>query len=260
MKDPLLSNKIAAAVLAALILIFGLPQLTGLLFGGGHGGGHGDELHLAYCCVDLETTGSANPVEEAPADLGTLMAAASVSGGQRRAGLCASCHTFEEGGANGNGPNLWDIVNREVASVPGYNYSGALAAFGGVWTYERLNDYIADSQSYIPGTAMAQRVGRDNQRAELLAYLGSLSANPVAFPAPIEVEAPVTDEHAAAEALDHGAAAAADMADTAEAAGEAVIDAAAEGADAAGDTVNETLEAAEDAIDSVEEAVQPEEL
>lgn len=264
MKDPLLSNKIAAAVLAALILIFGLPQLTGLLFGGGHGGAHGDELHLAYCCVDLETSGATAPVEEAPADLGTLLASASAAGGQRRAALCASCHTFDEGGANGNGPNLWNIVNREVGSVAGFNYSAALTDFGGVWTYERLNEYIKDSQSYVPGTGMAQRMGRDDQRADILAYLGSLSASPVAFPAPVEVEAPAEDvEHAASEALEHAGDAAAEVVENAADAGDAAIeaasDAAAEMTDAAGDAVNEALESAEDVIENVEEAAQPEE-
>ncbi|MBL4619862.1 MAG: hypothetical protein JKX88_07180 [Marinicaulis sp.] len=46
MKDPLFTNKIAGAILAALLLIFGLPQLTKALTGGGHHGGDG-ELHLA---------------------------------------------------------------------------------------------------------------------------------------------------------------------------------------------------------------------
>ncbi len=177
-KDPLLSNKIAGAVLAAALLIFGLPQLTAAIFGGGHhGGGHDEELHLAYCCVELETE-AAGPVEEAPADLGTLLAAASAAGGERRATLCKSCHTFDEGGANGTGPNLWNVVSRPVASVAGFNYSSALKEFGGVWSYERLDGYLKNSQEYVPGTAMVQRFAKDGQRADILAYLGSLSASP----------------------------------------------------------------------------------
>ena len=155
--------------------------------------------------------------------------------------------------------NLWNIVNREVGGVAGFNYSGALTEFGGVWTYERLNEYIKDSQSYVPGTGMAQRVGRDDQRADILAYLGSLSANPVAFPAPVEVEAPAELEDAVEDATDHAADAAADIIETAETAGDTVIDAAADVADAAGEAVDETLDTAADAIENVEEAVQPEE-
>lgn len=187
MKDPLFGNKIAAAVLAALLLIFGLPQLTAALFGGGHHGG-GDELHLAYGGdIELETSA---PAEEKPqVSLGELMANASAAGGERRSALCKSCHTFEEGGADSTGPNLWNIVNRPVAGHPGFSYTNALQEAGGEWTYERLDAYLKNSQEYIPGTAMVQRFPRDEQRADILAYLGSLSDNPVPFPA-----APAADE------------------------------------------------------------------
>lgn len=203
MQDPLLGNKIAAAGLTALLLVFGLPQLTAAVFGGGHHGGHGEELHLAYCCVELETATASGGEEAAPYDLGALLASASVSGGERRAALCQSCHTFEQGGANGTGPNLWNIVNRPVANVGGFNYSSALQEAGGEWTYERLDAYLRNSQEYIPGTAMVQRFPRDNQRADLLAYLGSLSANPVPYPEP--AAEPIIEEARAdaAEAGDH---------------------------------------------------------
>lgn len=208
MNDPLLSNKIAAAILTALLLIFGLPQLAKALFGGGHHGGGGGELHLAYG-GDLDLGAGAAAAEEAPkVDLGTLLAGASASGGERRAALCRSCHTFEEGGANGTGPNLWGVVGRELASHAGFNYTSALKDAGGVWTYERLDLYLKNSQEYVPGTAMVQRFPRDDQRADILAYLGSLSANPVPFPEPAAAapaeeasseETPAEEEHAAAE-------------------------------------------------------------
>lgn len=185
-KDPLFSNKLAAAGLSAMLLIFGLPQLTRALTGGGHGGGHGDELHLAYGGdLELETGASHGGGEEAPAfDLGAALREASAAAGERRSALCASCHTFNEGGANGTGPNLWDIVGRDVAGDAGFNYTGALAGLGGSWTYERLDAYLKNSQEYVPGTAMVQRIGRDSQRAEIIAYLASLSNNPVPFPEP----------------------------------------------------------------------------
>lgn len=194
-KDPLLSNKIAAAVLAALLLIFGLPQLTKALMGGGahHGGGHGDELHLAYGGdIQLETGGG--HADAAPeVGLAELLQNASASSGERRSALCKSCHTFEEGGADGTGPNLWNIVGRPVAGHAGFNYTGALKDFGGVWTYERLDAFIRNSQELVPGTAMAQRIGKAEQRAELLAYMATLSANPVPFPQP-EAAAPAHEE------------------------------------------------------------------
>ncbi|MEO1252828.1 MAG: c-type cytochrome [Pseudomonadota bacterium] len=195
-KDPLFLNKIFGAVLAAALLFFGLPQLSKALFGGGHHGGDG-ELHLAYCCVELDFgEAAAADAGETVYDLGALLADASVAAGERGSALCASCHSFDQGGANGTGPNLWNIVGRDVASVSGFNYSNALASLSGAWTYERLDKYLENSQEYVPGTSMAQRVSRDNKRAEILAYLGSLSNNPVAYPDPIP--APVEEASAAA--------------------------------------------------------------
>lgn len=258
MKDPLLSNKIAFAVLAALLLVFGLPQLTAAIFGNGHGGGHGDALHLAYCCVDLEVQDQSAADEPAPVDLGKLLANASVAGGERRAALCKSCHTLEEGGASGTGPNLWNVVNRNVAGVSGFNYTSALQAAGGVWSYDRLDEYLKNSQNYIPGTAMAQRFARDEQRADILAYLGSLSANPVAFPQPAAPEAPA--EHAVLEDIEDaahqiGAATEHAAGEVVDAAGDAVSDVIEEASEAAGDVLDAGIEAVEDA----EQALQPEE-
>lgn len=249
MKDPLFSNKIAGAVLAALILVFGLPQLTGAVLGSGHGGGHGDTLHLAYCCVDLETQEASHADEPAPIDLGTLLANASVAGGERRSALCKSCHTLEEGGANGSGPNLWNIVNRNVASTPGFNFTGALQAAGGVWSYDRLDEYLKNSQAYVPGTAMAQRFVRDDQRADILAYLGSLSADPVAFPQPAAVDTPA---EAALETTDQDAILADHAVETIEGAAAEIIG-------AANGALEEAADAVEDGVGEIEEALQPEE-
>ncbi len=223
--DPLLFNKIAGAVLAALLLVFGLPQLANAIIGGGHHG-KSDELHLAYCCVELEfASHGGGGEEEAPFDLGAALAAADPASGQRRSAICASCHTFDKGGATGTGPNLWDIVGREVGVVGDFGYTGALKAIGGVWTYERLDAYIKNSQEYVPGTAMVQRFPRDAQRVDILAYLGTLSDSPVAFPEPA---APAPEEESVLE-------------ETVDAAGDAVED--------AGALVEDAVEAVEGAVD-----------
>lgn len=202
MKDPLFGNKVAGALLAAALIMVGIPVLS-KTFGGHHGGHHSEGWPFPhYPEIDLGVSGGA--AEAVPVDLGTLMAAADPARGARRSALCKSCHTFEEGGAQGTGPNLYDIVGRAVAGVPGFNYSGALTEFGGTWTYERLDEYLKNSQSYVPGTAMVQRFPKDEQRAELLAYLGSLSPSPLPFPEPAapapEAESDAEEEHASDDA------------------------------------------------------------
>ncbi|MEZ5893496.1 MAG: cytochrome c family protein [Parvularculaceae bacterium] len=199
MKDPLFGNKVAAAVLTALLLIFGLPQITKALFGGGHHGGEGEELHLAYG-GDLDLGAGHAAEDEGPkVTFEELLANASAAAGERRAAICKSCHTLDKGGANGTGPNLWGIVNRAVGSHEGFNYTAAVRAAGGVWSYDRLDHYLANSPEYIPGTAMAQRIAKPEQRAEIIAYLYTLSDSPAALP---EVAAPAAEE-AAAPAEEH---------------------------------------------------------
>ncbi len=202
-KDPMFSNKVAAAVLSAGLIFAGLPILVNTFVGGGHGGGHhGGDHHgdvdpnnLLGHAVPIEVQLSAAPTEEKVYDLGALMAEASVAAGEKASAVCKSCHTFEKGGANGTGPNLWGIVDRPVASVSGFSYSGALVAYGGTWNWNSLDNYLKNSQSYIPGTSMAQKIRKDPKRANMLAYLGSLSDAPVAYPEPL----PPVEEAAATE-------------------------------------------------------------
>ncbi|ADM08861.1 cytochrome C [Parvularcula bermudensis HTCC2503] len=200
MKDPLYGNKVAAAILTTLLLAFGLPITISTLTKvfSHHGHHEADEENpfgLAYIPAEIELGPTAAGEEEEEIDLGTLMANASVERGQRAAGLCGSCHTFQEGEPNGIGPNLWGIVGRDIASHGGFSYSSALQGLEGDWTYERLDPYLENSQAYVPGTQMAQMVRKEEKRADLLAYLGSLSNDPVPYPAP----APAPEETAEAE-------------------------------------------------------------
>ncbi len=133
----------------------------------------------AEAATTAETTASA-PAAVDTAALMKAIAAADPAAGQNVAKKCLTCHTFEEGGANKVGPNLWAIVNRPVASHEGFNYSDAMKAAGGEWTFDRLDAYLSDPKGYVPGNRMAfQGVRKDTDRINLLAYLRTLSATPV---------------------------------------------------------------------------------
>ena len=204
MQDPMFFNKIAAAMLVALLLFFGLPQLATALRGGHHGAEHGAEGSHPFpqYPIAYASEGGSGAETAAPVDFATLLAAADPKAGERRAALCKSCHTLDKGGANGTGPNLWGIVGHAVGGHEGFNYTGALKAAGGDWSFDRLSAFLENSQAYIPGTAMVQRFPKAEQRAELIVYLNTLSDSPLPLPtpaaAPAAEEAPVEGEAAPA--------------------------------------------------------------
>ena len=182
-------NKVVAALLSAALLFLGLKEL-------GHAVYHPHvPEELAYK-IDYAVEGAGEVVEEAEPDLAVLLAEASVSAGERQSAKCKACHSFDEGGPNGTGPNLWGIVGSDAAQASGFSYSAAMTAFGQPWSYETLFAYIESPRKVVEGTSMSFAGIRGPQdRANLLAYLATLDANPVPFPEPavVETEAAMSD-------------------------------------------------------------------
>lgn len=114
-----------------------------------------------------------------------LLASANIEHGQKLAKQCLQCHTLEKGGANKIGPNLWNVVGNKHGHMAGYAYSSALLKKEGKWDFENLNHFLYKPQAYIPGTKMSF-VGfkKVQDRADVLAFLHTLSDAPVPLPAP----------------------------------------------------------------------------
>jgi cytochrome c len=190
--DSLELNKIFGAILGTLLFVMGLGFLAQAIYHPIEDRGPG------YLLAEAEEGAAGGGEDAGPAvvvDIGTLLASADAAAGQAGVRVCSSCHSFTPDGKNGAGPGLYDVVGRLVGSHEGYAYSAALIEHkdrGDVWTYENLNAFINNPKSYAPGTKMSYTgMKNDEQRANLIAYLGSLSASPVAYPAPAAAEAPV---------------------------------------------------------------------
>ena len=175
MSNSLEMNKIFAAILTAGVT-FGAAGLIGRLI-----------VHPTPLKESAIQIGEPAPVQAvaavaAPAlePIAPLLAAANVQAGQQLAQRqCASCHSFNEGGRAGVGPNLYAIVGAKHAHAEGFNYSAAIRGMASKpWTYEELNAWIANPRAYAPGNKMTYAgMASVQSRADVIAYLRSISPN-----------------------------------------------------------------------------------
>jgi len=170
-------NKIVASVLLALIVAWVSGLLASKLV---------EPRMPAKNAVAVATAPSQQPGKPAgggeqagPEPVKPLLASANVDAGKDVAKKCAACHTFEKGGPNRVGPNLYGIFDEPVAEGRGFAFSDALKKKGGTWTADALNEWLWKPQSFVKGTKMTfAGLAKAKDRADVIAYLNSLSDSP----------------------------------------------------------------------------------
>lgn len=170
-------NRTMLAFFGALVFFGVIMEFTALVFAP-------QVLKVpGYALPSGASAPAAAPAAPKETPLPELLAKADAKKGEADAKVCATCHNFDKGGAAKIGPDLWGVVGRPVASAPGFAYSDAVKALGGDWTYDKLNAWIANPKAMAAGTKMAFAGEKEAQkRADILAYLQSLSDSPVPFP------------------------------------------------------------------------------
>jgi cytochrome c len=183
-------NKILGALLAICLGVLTLNIATGAIFAPG-------KLEKpGYAIAVPDQPGAAEAAKPEPAEpIAVRLASSDPQKGQAAVKQCAACHTFEKGGPNRVGPNLYGVVGRPKGSVAGFNYSAALKGKGGDWSFDDLDQFIASPKAYIPGTSMSYAgLARGGQRADLINYLHTLAENPMPLPKAAEAPANPTAE------------------------------------------------------------------
>jgi cytochrome c len=165
-------NKVLGFVLGTLLFVQALRIIDGAFLP--------SKAHEVAATAE-HSQGTAQAADDPQFD--RLLASASPERGAQVAKQCGVCHNFEEGQGPKIGPDLYGVVDRPVASVKGFNYTPALKAKGGKWTFAALNKWITNPRGDVPGTAMTfAGISNEKQRADLIAYLDTLSKNPVPLP------------------------------------------------------------------------------
>ena len=167
-------NKILGGILTALLVVTAVRLAAAALYAPSEAVGmHGPEVSAITA-----------PLAAAPEKpLAELLKTASIERGQRVSKKCVSCHTFNKGGPNRIGPNLWNILNSKAAQQAGFGYSAAMKKHSGKWGYQELAAFLKKPRQFISGTNMSfAGLRKPEDRAAIILYLRSLSDKKPALP------------------------------------------------------------------------------
>lgn len=178
-------NKIVAAILIALLLGVVAKKVSSILISP-------EKLTKPAYEVSVPKTHETGQKEEpkGPEPIEPLLAGADIEKGKKIANQCLMCHTLAKDGANKIGPNLYGIVGNKIRHKANYVYSKAFEKIEGHWTFEKISQFLTSPRKDIPGTKMTfAGISKAQDRADVIAYLNTLSDKPLPIPKEGEKEA-----------------------------------------------------------------------
>jgi cytochrome c len=177
-------NKIIGSVLGCLLFIVAVNLISEAIYTPAAPAKPGYVVPGVVAATSSAQAAPAAAAEAIP-DFATAIPKANAMNGAMIAERCAACHDWTRGGPNKIGPNLYGVVGRPRASHPGFDYSPAMKAKTGNWSYADLFQFLKQPQVFIPGTKMTfGGLPRPQDRLDVIAFLRMQADAPSPLPPP----------------------------------------------------------------------------
>ena len=168
-------NKIIAAVLVTVLLVFGIGKISDIIF-------HVEKPNVQGYKVEIKVNNSADQAK-GQIDISALLALGDVDTGKKVYKKCAACHSIAQDGKNKIGPKLYNVVGRATGSISGYKYSKALSGYKKEWNWEEINGFLIKPSAWIKGNKMGfAGLKKEKDRASVILYLNQNSDEPKELP------------------------------------------------------------------------------
>ena len=169
-------NKIIAAVLVTVLIVFGIGKISDIIF-------HVEAPKVQGYKVEVKLASSSNNNSESQIDIAALLSMGDIAHGEKVFKKCAACHSIKKDGGNKIGPKLWGIMFRPAASITDYKYSKALSEYKKEWNWEEMNGFLIKPSKWIKGNKMGfAGLKKEKDRASVILYLNQNSDEPKELP------------------------------------------------------------------------------
>jgi cytochrome c len=172
-------NKIIAAIILTIVIVFGVNKLADVIYYV-----KAPEGNTYNIVTETKEISKGDTVKTGgDINISALLALGNIDHGKMIFKKCAACHSASKGGGNKIGPALWGVIGRKAGSISDYKYSKAMSGFGKNWDFEAMNNFLIKPKDYVKGTKMAYMgLKKEKDRASVILYLNEQSDSPLSLP------------------------------------------------------------------------------